>query len=36
VAVAAAVVLVLGSAIHGYKNRATNPIEKCKQFLRKS
>ncbi|MCK7591433.1 tryptophan-rich sensory protein [Subsaxibacter sp. CAU 1640] len=36
VAVAAAVILVISSAVHGYKNRATNPIEKCRQYLRKS
>lgn len=29
----AATILVISSGIHGFKNRSTNPLEKCKQYL---
>ena len=28
-----AIILILSSGIHGFKNRATNPFEKCKQYF---
>ena len=35
VASIAAAVLVISSGIHGFRNRATNPMEKCKQYFNK-
>ena len=29
----AAGILIISSIVHGFKNRKTNPIEKCKEFF---
>lgn len=33
VAIAVAAILFLSSGYHGFKNRATSPVNKCKEYL---